>query len=120
MIAQEQVKGWEYLYDKYSSSIYGVIYLLSRIEIIAEDIFFDLFVHLKNEREILITHKAMLCHFLMQETFTFAINEIKSKGLEPHKNGMEDKPKLLKLLCAKYCLGCGEASDGDGVKKIPV
>lgn len=108
MIANEQVKGWEYLYDKYSSFMFGIVYVLSNNKNIAEDIFFLLFLHLKEDREILIRQTFRLCPFLMQDTFTFVKNELKRKGLEPDTSALGDTPKLIQLLCAKYCSAMGE------------
>lgn len=118
MIANEQVKGWEYLYDKYSSSMYGIIYTLSKNKNIAEDIFVNLFLHLKENMEILITQNEKLCTFLMQETLAFVRNDLKIKGLDTDKDSLSDMPKLIQLLCAKYCLIQGEVINGDAEKII--
>lgn len=104
MIAHKHVIGWEYLYDKYSSFMFGIVYELSKNNDIAEDIFFHLFLHLKEDSEILIQQNVRLCPFLMQDTFTFSRNELKRKGLEPNTSNLGDAPKLIQLLCAKYCL----------------
>lgn len=117
MIAHEQVKGWEDLYDKYASSIYGIIYILSKNKNIAEDIFVNLFLHLKENMEILITQNDRLCPFLMQETLAFARNELKRKGLDAYTNSLSGTPTLIQLLCAKYCLLKGEVINRD-TKKI--
>lgn len=118
MIAHEQVKGWECLYDKYSSPMYGIVYILSKDKNIAEDIFFHLFLHLKDNMEILITQKERLCTFLMQETLAFARNELKRKGLDTDTSSLSETPKLIQLLCAKYCLVQGEVIDEDTKKTL--
>ena len=118
MITHKQVMGWEFLYDKYSSSMYGIIFVLSKNENIAEDIFVNLFLHLKENMEILITQKERLCHFLMQETLNFARNELKRKGLGADTNSLSETPKLIQFLCAKYCLPKGELIDGDTKKTL--
>lgn len=84
IIAHEQVKGWEYLYDKY-----------------------NLFLHLNEDRAILIKQTFSLCPFLMQDTFTFVRNELIRKDLEPDTSALGNSPKLIQLLCAKYCVGRG-------------
>lgn len=119
MIAQDQPKGWEYLYDKYSSFMYGIVFVMSKNKSIAEDIFFNLFLQLKKNREIVITQNARLCPFLMQETFIFARNELKRKGLDADTSTLGDTPKLIQLLCAKYCLPtpASEAINRDTIKK---
>ena len=118
MIAQEQVKGWEYLYDKYSSSMYGIIYTLLKNKNIAEDIFVNLFLHLKENMDILITQNEKLCTFLMQETLAFVRNDLKIKGLGVDTNSLSETPKLIQLLCAKYCLLQDEVINGDAEKII--
>ena len=103
MIALKQRIGWECLYDKYSSSLYGVIYLMSKDKSIAEDILCNFFLFLNKNIDILVTKNASLCPFLMQEAFVFTRNELKERGLDADISTLSDKPKFLQLLCAKYC-----------------
>lgn len=113
MIAHKQIMGWMHLYDKYSSSMYGIIFILSKNKNIAESIFFDYFLHLEKSSEILTIQKNRLCPFLMQGTFSFGIYELKRKGLEPDTSTLGDSPKLIQLLlCAKYCLPVKENTVG--------
>lgn len=105
MIAHKQIMGWVHLYDKYSSSMYGIMFMLSKNKNIAESIFFDYFLQLEKSSEILPMQKNRLCPFLMQRTYSFGRNELIRKGLEPDTSTFGDSPKLIQLLlCAKYCL----------------
>lgn len=114
MIAQKQIMGWMHLYDKYSSSMYGIIFILSKNKNIAESIFFDYFLHLEKSSEILTMQKNRICPFLMQGTYSFGICELKRKGLEPDTSTLGDSPKLIQLLlCAKYCLPVKKNTFGD-------
>ncbi|MEO6869199.1 MAG: hypothetical protein ABI168_06120 [Ginsengibacter sp.] len=113
MIAQRQIMGWVHLYDKYSSPMYGIIFILSKNKNIAESIFFDYFLHLEKNSEILTMQKNMLCPFLMQGTYTFGINELERIGLQPDTSTLGGSPKLIQLLlCAKYCLPVKEKTVG--------
>lgn len=119
MIAHDQANGWEYLYEKYSSSMYGIVFIFAKSKSIADDVFFHLFLHLKNDKEILITQNVGLCSFLMEETVTFIRNELKRKGLDADISDASDLHKLRQLLCAKYWLPIPTivTIDGNTIKK---
>ncbi len=80
LISENNLKGWEQLYDKYSSVIYGAICSLISEKNLAEEIFIKLFCRLKEER-ILLKINFSLCVCLLRYTYYYTRQELKIRGI---------------------------------------
>ena len=52
LIRENNLKGWELLYDKYAPVMYGVICTYTTDKVLAEEILIGLFIRLKDEQRL--------------------------------------------------------------------
>lgn len=109
LIAINDLQGWGHLYDKYSSSMYGIIYVLSKRKDIADEILMQLFLNLKKD-EALNSLPIGLCSYLMNNTFAFSLQALRQRGVAPDMQVLGNAPRLIHLLCAKNYLPKDEST----------
>ena len=80
LIRENNLKGWEQLYDKYGSVIYGVICSFTSEKNLAEEILIKLFCCLKEEKTILKINFS-LCVCLLTFTYYYTRQELKIRGI---------------------------------------
>ena len=80
LIAENKVKGWSLLYDKYASCLFGIICKIIDDKNVAEEVFVESFLELK-KTNILSNTPYSLCVFLSKYTYTFAKQKLLQKGL---------------------------------------
>ena len=80
LIRENNLKGWEQLYDKYGSLMYGTICTHTTDNNLIEEIFIKLFIRLKQE-EILLKIKFALCACLLRYTYLNTRQELKIRGI---------------------------------------
>ncbi|MEO6166354.1 MAG: hypothetical protein ABIO98_02460 [Chitinophagales bacterium] len=87
MIAVNNLEAWGHIYDKYAPAMYGIICSLTGDRTIAEEIFKDAFLELK-EKQILSKDTSSLCPCLLRHTHIFCKTATKDMGnyllKEPH------------------------------------
>ena len=99
MIAENNLEGWENLYDKYAPSMYGIICNLTSDRVLAEIVLKETFLQLKLE-EIFSKATYSLCPFLLRHTHTFARQQLKERG-KACSNGTVENTSLIKVLCSQ-------------------
>ncbi len=82
MLMVDHLLAWEQLYDQYAAPMYGLICALTDDKILAEEIFMDAFVQLK-ERKVLENTKTGLAPVLLGYTFSHATKHLKEIGIIP-------------------------------------
>ncbi len=82
MLKSGDLLGWEYLYDKYSSILYGAILKITSEEKLAKEILIESFIKLQKS-EILIHTKKSLLIFLLHHTYTFSASYLNERGITP-------------------------------------
>lgn len=99
MIAENNLEAWEYLYDKYAPAMFGIICNLTMDRKIAEDVFKETFLQLK-EKQILSKVTYALCPYLLRHTNTFAKQQLKERNIDCSKNPIEET-SLINILCSQ-------------------
>lgn len=100
LIAENKMEAWKHLYDKYSAAMFGIIYNLTSDRKLAEEIFKETFIQLK-ERKILSKNTHALCSCLLKHTHTFAQQQLNDRGISLSYNHTE-KTSLIEILCSQY------------------
>lgn len=80
LIRENNLKGWEQLYDKYGSLMYGTICTHTIDNNLIDEIFIKLFIRLKQD-EILLKIKFALCACLLRYTYLNTKQELKIRGI---------------------------------------
>lgn len=80
LIKENNLKGWEILYDKFAPVMYGVICTHTADKSLAEEILISLFIRLKYE-QILLKENIALCASLLRYTYSNARMELKKRGI---------------------------------------
>ena len=91
MISENNLEAWGHVYDKYATEMFGVIHKLTEDKKIAEEIFKEAFLQLK-EKQILSKLKYSLYAWLLMYTQIFAQRQLKERGIISCINAFE-KPK---------------------------
>lgn len=99
LLADNHLKAWELLYEKYAAALYGIIYNLTDDSIIAEEIFIAAFLQLK-EKEILskVTHALFPC--LLRHVHTFTRQQLKERRM-PWQTKTAEETTLVNTLCTQ-------------------
>ena len=100
MFAENNLEAWEHLYDKYAPTMYGIIFSLSDDRTLAEDIFKEEFLQLK-EKRILSGISHLLCSFLLRYTHTFARQQLKERGIDYSENPIVEA-SITNTLCSQH------------------
>ena len=88
MISENNLEAWGHVYDKYATEMFGVINKLTEDKKIAEEIFKEAFLQLK-EKQILSKLKYSLYAWLLMYTQIFAQRLLKERGIIPCINAFE-------------------------------
>ncbi len=88
---------WEGLYDKYAPAMCGLICNLTDDKKLAEEIFTNAFLHLK-QRQILLKIKHALCPALLRYTYSFTTTHLKKIGIIPKTLKLPEGTELIHLL----------------------
>ncbi len=99
MLAKNNLSAWEHLYDKYAPMMYGAIFKITGNAPMAEEIFKECFLQLK-ENDNLSEVKVTLCPFLLRHAHSVTLNYLKKCGLASVLTGQasfNDDP-LIQLL----------------------
>lgn len=79
-VVEKKQPNWSHLYDEYAPMMYGVILKISDNEIIAEEIFENVFLELK-ERKILSPHHTPLRYSVLRHTYKLTLKYLKELGI---------------------------------------
>jgi hypothetical protein len=88
---------WDSLYDQYSPVIYGVIYSLTDDTAIAEKIFTDAFVQLK-ETSIISKNDPSVSYTLLKYIYSFTKQKLDQFGVNPKNLNQSEEVRLINLL----------------------
>ena len=99
MIEENNLEAWELLYDKYAPAMYGIICGLVADRTIADDIFKEAFIQLK-EKNILNKVTYALCPCLLRYTHAFAKEQLTLRGITYSKDYLKET-SLVKIFCSQ-------------------
>ena len=99
LIAENNTEAWRHLYDKYAHAMFGIIYNLTKDRTLAEEIFEEAFLQLK-ESKILSKNTYALCSCLLRHTHSFAQQQLKERGINNPINPIE-KNSLITIFCSQ-------------------
>ncbi len=108
MIRSNNVKAWEHLYDKYAAAMYSIVWQFTDSKELANEIFTDAFLQLK-EKNILLKMRYALCPFLLRYTYNFASQYFKKCGISALQNDKAVNSQLIHLLCT-HCNSIKDAA----------
>ena len=97
---QLDMREWEKIYDKYSIPLFTLICNLTDDRIIAEEIFTETFVRLKDRLQLSEANYS-LCAQLMRHTYITAMHQLKRNGIKPKVWHSPEETKLIHLLCTQ-------------------
>ena len=100
MIGKNEASGWLQLYDKYSAAMYSIVWHLTHDNEIANKIFTEAFLQLK-EKNILIKIQFALCPFLLRYTHNYASLYLKKWGINAVSGNKTIDSQLIHLLCTQ-------------------
>jgi len=100
MLVENIREAWEYVYEKYSGIMYGIIYNLTEDRTLAEEIFIETFVQLK-EKKILLNINYEIRPCILRYTNTFARHQLKDRGIAFMENHIEKK-SFINILSSQY------------------
>lgn len=108
LIADNDVKAWEYLYDKYAAAMYSITLHFTDNKEIANKTFTEAFLQLK-EKNKLLKIRCALCPFLLRYTHNYASQYIKKWGINVVPKIKAVDSQLIHLLCTQ-CNSIKEAA----------
>jgi len=100
LIRENDPRGWNQLYDKYAALMYGIICTHTTDIRLAEEIFIQLFIGLKQE-EILLKTDGALCVCILRYTQSNTRQELKRRGINYTQTPMMGN-SVLDILCCEY------------------
>ncbi len=100
LIRENNLVGWELLYDKYAAVLYGVICAHTADKAVAEQILTSLFIGLK-QGQLLLKVNVALCACLLRYAHTNAREEFKKRGIN-YTEYPNTKNPILDLLCSQH------------------
>ena len=100
LIRENNLKGWELLYDKYAAVMYGIICTYTADKELAEEILTGLFIRLKDEQRLIKVNVA-LCACILRYTYTNAREELKKRGIN-YTEIPNMMSSLLHIFCSQY------------------
>ncbi len=111
MLSENDLKAWEYLYDKYAPAMYGIVCSLTDDLTVAQEIFKDAFIQLR-KRQIFANIRYALCPFLLRHTYGFAKQQLNDRGIMFPKEPMKET-SLINIFCSEQVSIKGVASRFD-------
>ena len=100
MIGKNDVNTWLNLYDKYSAAMYSIVWHLTHNNDVANKIFTEAFLQLK-DKNILMKIQFALCPFLLRYMHNYASQYLKKWGINPVSNSKTIDSELIHLLCTQ-------------------
>ena len=100
MLQENNLKGWEMLYDKYAPLMYGLVYDLTNSKPLAEQIFSNAFLRLKNVLSI-SEKRFALCGTILRHTYIYTIKQLRIQGMEVKPFKPEPGFNIIQLLCTQ-------------------
>jgi RNA polymerase sigma-70 factor (ECF subfamily) len=98
MISENNLDAWVFLYDKYAAAMFGTICKITEDKKIAEEIFKEAFLQLK-EKQILSKLKYSLYPWLLMYTLIFAQKHLRDRGIISSTTAFE-KTSTINILHA--------------------
>lgn len=108
MLQENNPVVWENLYDKYAPAMFGLICKLTDDKLLAEQIFINSFIQLK-EKGTLSKINYALYAILLRHTYAYAITHLKQAGVNPKILHPSKENKLIQLLTTQ-CNSIDEAA----------
>ncbi len=100
MLGKHDKNAWINLYDKYSAAMYSIVRQLTHNNEVANKIFTEAFLQLK-EKNVLLKIRFGLCPFLLRYTYNYASEYLKREGINPVSNDKAVHLQLVHLLCTQ-------------------
>jgi len=100
MLIENKMEAWECIYEKYAPTMYGIIYNLAEDSNLADEIFIETFIQLK-EKEILLNNYYAICPCVLRYTNTFARQQLKDREIIFKENHTEKK-SFINILSSQY------------------
>ena len=108
MLQENNPLAWESLYEKYAPAMYGLICNLTDDKLLAEQIFINAFIQLK-DKETFSKIKYTLCAILLRHTYSYATTHLKQVGINPKTLNHSKETRLIHLLTTQ-CNSIKEAA----------
>lgn len=99
LIKENNLKGWELLYDKYAPVIYGAICTHTADKHLSDEILKIIFIRLKSEEMLQKTDFA-LCIYILRYTYTSTRAELKRRGINYTENPILGN-SILHIFCSQ-------------------
>jgi len=99
---------WEHLYDKYALAMYGLICNLTEDKLLAEEIFMNAFLELKQKQTLSKIEYALL-PVIFRHTYCFTINHLKTIRISPKTLNPPKEAEVIHLLTTR-CNSLNEAA----------
>ncbi len=100
LIGENNLEAWGHLYDKYAPVMFGIVYHLTDDRIVAEEIFKEVFIRLKEDK-ILSKYKYVLCTYLVRHTNRFTRHQLMKRGLICTQDN-KDETSLISILYTQH------------------
>lgn len=97
MLAENNLKSWENLYDKYAPVMYAVICNLTDNKAVAAEILTEAFMQVK-QKQILLKINISPCIYLLRHTYNYANQHLKQSGINLKAANPKEETKLIQLL----------------------
>ena len=115
MLQDNNPLAWENLYDKYATAMYGLIYNLTENKVLAEEIFKNVFLELK-QKQVLLKAECSLYPTIIRYTYSYTTNHLKEIGINPKTLDSPKETQLIYLLTTK----CNSLSEVASILNISV
>jgi len=99
LIRENNLSGWEQLYDKYGPVMYGIISTHTSDKTLAEEILIKLFLRLK-QKEFILKLSFSLCVYLVRYTYINTKEELKIRGINSSETPIRAN-SILETLCSQ-------------------
>ena len=101
-VSQNKTTLWHSIYDEHAASIYGLICYLTTNTRLAEDIFQQVFLQLKDVEEQIVSKTiGELCPFLLRHTYKSTIEQLTKRNINPVTDNPFTEMELIHLLCTR-------------------
>jgi ABC-type antimicrobial peptide transport system permease subunit len=108
MLQENNPLVWKKVYDKYATAMYGMIFTFTEDKLLAEEIFMNAFIDLK-QKQILSKIECALCPIILRYTYSCTIIHLKKNGILPKNLNSSKEAQLIYLLITK-CNSLKEAA----------
>lgn len=108
MLHDNNPLAWGNLYNKYASAMYGLIYNLTEDKLLAEEIFTNAFLELK-QKQILSKIKYALYPIILRYTYSYTIKHLRIFGINSKTLNPPKGAKIIYMLTTE-CNSLNEAA----------